>query len=89
MKIILTGATGFLGKHLLCEFNALKIQVDTVGRTKENTFQYDLVQDSKIYLGDADYDMIVHNAGKAHFVPKNEAEGKVFFDVNVSGTEKL
>jgi len=89
MKLILTGATGFLGKHLLCEFNALKIQVDTVGRTKENTFQYDLVQDSKISLGDADYDMIVHNAGKAHFVPKSEAEGKVFFDVNVSGTEKL
>jgi nucleoside-diphosphate-sugar epimerase len=33
--------------------------------------------------------MVVHNAGKAHFVPQNEAEGKVFYDVNVGGTEKL
>jgi nucleoside-diphosphate-sugar epimerase len=89
MKVLLTGATGFLGKYLLAELNAQHILVDTVGRTAENTYQCDLVKDSLELPNDSSYDMVVHNAGKAHFVPQNEAEGKVFFDVNVGGTEKL
>ena len=89
MKVLLTGATGFLGKYLLSELDAQKIQVDSVGRTADNSFQCDLVKDSLELPSDAIYDMIVHNAGKAHFVPRNEAEGKVFYDVNVGGTEKL
>jgi nucleoside-diphosphate-sugar epimerase len=89
MKVLLTGATGFLGKYLLSELKAQKTEVDTVGRTAENTFQCDLAKDTLELPGDASYDMVVHNAGKAHFVPQNEAEGKVFYDVNVGGTEKL
>ena len=89
MKVLLTGATGFLGKYLLSELDAQQIQFDTVGRTAENTFQCDLAKDSLELPGDSYYDMVVHNAGKAHFVPQNEAEGKVFYDVNVGGTKKL
>jgi len=89
MKVLLTGATGFLGKYLLAEFDAQHIQVDSIGRTAENTFQCDLANDSLELPNDASYDMVVHNAGKAHFVPQNEAKGKVFYDVNVGGTEKL
>jgi nucleoside-diphosphate-sugar epimerase len=89
MKVLLTGAKGFLGKYLLSELYAQHIQVDTVGRTAENTYQCDLAKDSLELPSDASYDMVVHNAGKAHFVPRNEAEGKVFYDVNVGGTEKL
>jgi len=89
MKVLLTGATGFLGKYLLSELDAQKIQVDTVGRNVENTFQCDLAKDILELGSDSMYDMVVHNAGKAHFVPQNEAEGKVFYDVNVGGTEKL
>jgi nucleoside-diphosphate-sugar epimerase len=89
MKVLLTGATGFLGKYLLSELKAQKTEVDTVGRTAENTFQCDLAKDDLELQSDSLYDMVVHNAGKAHFVPQNEAEGKVFYDVNVGGTEKL
>jgi nucleoside-diphosphate-sugar epimerase len=89
MKVLLTGATGFFGKYLLSELNTQHIQVDKVGRTAENTFQCDLAKDSLELPNDASYDMVVHNAGKAHFVPQNEAQGKVFYDVNVGGTEKL
>jgi nucleoside-diphosphate-sugar epimerase len=89
MKVLLTGATGFLGKFLLSELEAQQIEVDTIGRSSENTFQCDLAKDSLELPSDASYDMVVHNAGKAHFVPQNEAEGKVFYDVNVGGTEKL
>jgi nucleoside-diphosphate-sugar epimerase len=89
MKVLLTGATGFLGKYLLSELNAQHIQVDSIGRTVENTYQCDLSNDILTLPSDSAYDMVVHNAGKAHFVPQNEAEGKVFYDVNVGGTEKL
>ncbi len=89
MKVLLTGATGFLGKYLLSELEARKIQADTVGRSSESTFQCDLSEDDMTLPRDVNYEMVIHNAGKAHFVPKNEAEGKVFFDVNVGGTEKL
>lgn len=89
MKVLLTGASGFLGKYLLAELDAQEIQVDTIGRTAENTFQCDLAKDSLELPNDVLYDMVVHNAGKAHFVPQNEAEGKVFYGVNVGGTEKL
>jgi nucleoside-diphosphate-sugar epimerase len=89
MKVLLTGASGFLGKYVLAEFDSQNIQVDTVGRTAQNTFQCDFAKDRLELPSDALYDMVVHNAGKAHFVPQNEAEGKVFYDVNVGGTEKL
>ena len=89
MKVLLTGATGFLGKYLLSVLNAQKIQVDSVGRNVENTFQCDLAEDSLALPSDAIYDMVVHNAGKAHFVPRNEKENQEFYDVNLGGTEKL
>jgi nucleoside-diphosphate-sugar epimerase len=89
MKVLLTGASGFLGKYLLAELEAQTIEVDTIGRTAENTFQCDLAKDRLELPVDSSYDMVFHNAGKAHFVPQNEAEGKVFYDVNVGGTEKL
>jgi len=89
MKVLLTGATGFLGNYLLSELNAQKTEVYTIGRTADNTIPCDLAKDSLELPSDASYDMVVHNAGKAHFVPQNEAEGKVFYDVNVGGTEKL
>jgi nucleoside-diphosphate-sugar epimerase len=33
--------------------------------------------------------MIVHNAGKAHLVPRNEKENKEFYEVNLNGTRHL
>lgn len=35
------------------------------------------------------YDIVLHAAGKAHSVPKTEAEKQVFFDVNLQGTKNL
>ena len=35
------------------------------------------------------YDVVLHAAGKAHTVPKTEAEAQVFFDVNYQGTVNL
>lgn len=35
------------------------------------------------------YDVILHAAGKAHSVPKTEAERQVYFDVNLQGTKNM
>jgi nucleoside-diphosphate-sugar epimerase len=35
------------------------------------------------------FDLVIHTAGKAHSVPKNEKEKLSFFDVNVQGTLNL
>jgi nucleoside-diphosphate-sugar epimerase len=35
------------------------------------------------------YDVVLHACGKAHTVPKTEAEKQVFFDVNYQGTVNL
>ena len=35
------------------------------------------------------FDIVLHAAGKAHTVPRTEAEKKVFFDVNYQGTVNL
>ena len=35
------------------------------------------------------YDVVFHAAGKAHSIPKTEAEKQAFFDVNLQGTKNL
>ncbi len=89
MKVLLTGATGFLGKYLLSELDDQQIQVDTIGRSVVNTYQCDLAKDSLELPSDGSYDMVIHNAGMAHKVPKTVAESKAFFEVNVGGIKNL
>ncbi len=87
MKILLTGASGFLGKHIYSHFLALNDQVDTLGRGENNEVFADLTQD--ILPIKEDYDIVVHCAGKAHSIPRNDEERRAFFEVNLEGTKKL
>lgn len=82
MHILLTGSSGFLGKHLQKE---IKGSFVTIGRG-DATIVCDLSTQIPI-LPNAD--MVIHCAGKAHSVPKTNAEKQAFFDVNVKGTENL
>ncbi|MES2828423.1 MAG: NAD-dependent epimerase/dehydratase family protein [Bacteroidota bacterium] len=82
MKVILTG-NGFLGKVIVEHFKREDITV--LGRTSGNII-CDLANEIP-QLEPAD--LVIHTAGKAHSVPKNIKEGKVFFDVNVQGTANL
>lgn len=85
MKILLTGASGFLGKILKEELTPFH-EIITLGRKPENDISNDLRKEIPEV---PEVDMIIHAAGKAHVIPKTEQEKKEFFKVNEKGTENL
>ncbi|MGY0408579.1 MAG: NAD-dependent epimerase/dehydratase family protein [Polaribacter sp.] len=87
MKALVTGASGFLGKHIVSELKRLNYAIDTIGRKKSATFTTDLSIESPSLS--KQYDLVVHVAGKAHVVPKTEEEKRQLFDVNLTGTRHL
>lgn len=85
MRILLTGASGFLGGHLL-EYLVVEHEVVALGRSDANDIRCDLSTGIPVLSAT---DMVVHAAGKAHVVPKTEEERKAFWDVNLTGTRNL
>lgn len=82
--ILVTGANGFLGKHI-CQ--AIPAQdLCTLSRTDEQ-LPVDLIQ--PFTLPDRAYRTVIHAAGKAHSLPRTEAEKQAFYDVNTQGTAHL
>lgn len=87
MKVLFSGATGFLGKNII-PLLPRDFDVKTVGRSAENHFQADLSMDPLSFPEEA-FDVVIHAAGKAHSVPKTEKEKHLFHDVNYIGTVRL
>lgn len=85
MKILLTGASGFLGKSMLSSWSS-QHEVITLGRDESNLIQIDLSREKPSL---PTVDMVVHAAGKAHIVPKTDQEKQEFFEVNLQGTRHL
>jgi len=83
-KILITGATGFLGTAITNEFNSK--EVITLGRTTNCTIACDLAQQVPSLPM---CNVVIHCAGKAHSVPKTKEEQQEFFDVNFQGTKNL
>lgn len=84
MNILLTGGRGFLGFHLM---DGLKNhQVWTLGRHSDDTIRADISNEIPALPAS---DLVIHAAGKAHMVPRNEQEAKLFWDINLTGTRKL
>ena len=96
MKLLLTGYPGFLSTSIKEWFDSQGWIVDTLGllpypENLQSTGAHlvcNLVKEIP-QLSSNDYDLVIHAAGKAHVVPRNEAERKSFFDVNVTGTQHL
>ena len=89
MRILITGASGFLGSYILAHLNSVGIEFLTIGRSSANDVFCDLKYEVPQIGVDEMFDMVVHNAGMAHIVPKNEPQVKHFFEVNVGGTKNL
>jgi nucleoside-diphosphate-sugar epimerase len=84
MNILITGSGGFLGKELvnhLSSFSIFKLN------RSSGDYQCDL---SKVIPSfQESFDLVLHNAGKAHRVPRTNEEIDDFYKVNVVGTINL
>ena len=86
MKLLFTGASGFLGNNVRPLLEGM-YDVTTVGLLPQDDYIVNIakeIPDLRVR-----YDIVLHAAGKAHSVPKTEAEKQVFFDVNLQGTKNL
>lgn len=85
-KLLFTGASGFLGCNIrpILEKN---YDVHTIGLTDNDDIKINLAKE--IPLINTYYDVVLHACGKAHVVPKTEAEKQAFYDVNYQGTVNL
>ena len=86
MNLLFTGASGFLGNNLK-PILSQTYSIKTLGLTDEDDIKINLAQAVPQIIDS--FDIVLHAAGKAHTVPRTEAEKKVFFDVNYQGTVNL
>lgn len=87
-KILLTGASGFLGKHIYNYLKQQEIEIISIGRSPLNDIVCDLSIEVPFLDSDA-LSLVIHAAGKAHSIPKTAEEKEQFFSVNLQGTENL
>lgn len=85
-ELLFTGGTGFLGKNVM-PLLQMDYEVTTCGITPEDQIIVNLAKEIPEF--DRHYDIVLHACGKAHVVPKTEAERQAFFDVNYQGTVNL
>lgn len=85
-KLLFTGGTGFLGHNVM---PALKQQyeVTTCGIAPDDMIKVDLAKD--VPELPCQFDVVLHACGKAHVLPKTDADKQAFYDVNFQGTVNL
>ncbi len=85
-KLLFTGASGFLGYNIRPILEK-QYDVHTIGLTDDDDIKFNLAKE--VPPINTHYDVVLHAAGKAHTVPKTDAEKQVFYDVNYQGTVNL
>lgn len=85
-KLLFTGASGFLGYNIRLILEKT-YDVHTIGLTDDDDIKINMAKE--VPPINTHYDVVLHAAGKAHTVPKTEAEAQVFYDVNYQGTVNL
>ncbi len=85
-KLLFTGGTGFLGKNVM-PLLTQQYDVTTCGITPDDLLKANLAKEVPELL--EKYDVVLHACGKAHVVPKTDAEKQAFYDVNYQGTVNL
>lgn len=83
MRILLTGASGFLGRIIAEELKDHKvIPLSNSGSGIRADLSCEVPSLPVL-------DLVIHAAGKAHLVPRTDDEKRAFVDVNVNGTRNL
>ena len=85
-RLLFTGGTGFLGKNIM-PLLTKTYEVVTCGISPDDAIKANLAKEAPKF--DQHFDVVLHACGKAHVVPKTEAEKQAFFDVNYQGTVNL
>lgn len=85
-KLLFTGASGFLGYNIRPILEKRYV-VHTIGLTDNDDIKINLAKELPSI--NSHCDVVLHAAGKAHTVPKTDAEKQVFYDVNYQGTVNL
>lgn len=85
-KLLFTGGTGFLGKNVM-PLLTRQYEVTTCGITPDDMLIANLAKEVPVLP--EQYDVVLHACGKAHVVPRTEAEKQAFYDVNYQGTINL
>lgn len=85
-KLLITGATGFLGKNILYVLKKIDYKITTLGNSTTDIVCNISLEIPKLPHS---FDLIIHAAGKAHVVPKSDLEIQEFYNVNVKGTQNL
>jgi len=85
-KLLFTGASGFIGYNIR-PLLVKNYDVHTIGLTDDDDIKFNLAKGEPPI--NTHYDLVLHAAGKAHTVPKTDAEKQVFYDVNYQGTANL
>src|SRR5688572_7534659 len=83
---LVTGASGFLGRHVLHALLHAGAEVTALSRTAVDQYRTviaDLRTPELTIPGT--FDVVYHAAGHAHTIPRTSAETKRFFDINVDG----
>ena len=85
-RLLFTGGTGFLGKNVM-PILTTQYEVTTCGITPDDMIKANLAKELPCFP--EKYDVVLHACGKAHVVPKTDAEKQAFYDVNYQGTVNL
>ncbi len=101
MRVLITGATGFIGTHLVQKLVAEGYQCRCLVRKDSNLdtlkdisdqldlFEGELTQKSSLEGVGKDIDAVVHLAAVGHVAAISEESLKIFIDINVYGTKNL
>jgi nucleoside-diphosphate-sugar epimerase len=84
--ILLTGDNGFLGRHIKKAFTSQSVLFQTLNRTNAD-YIVDLYTTAPTFS--SRFETVIHCAGAAHKVPKNQLESNFLYDTNVKSTEHL
>lgn len=90
--ILITGATGFVGRALTRELSLRGISYKATSRTSHHDFHHVKVIDGQTNWKDilTGVDSIIHLAARAHVLREDAADpSRAFFSINTEGTQNL
>jgi len=94
-QVMVTGANGFIGQHMVNRLLSLGVKVHALVRRRKirfadevEVFEGDISNSDVVKRAVAGVDAVIHLAGKAHDLSGRD-EAKDYFEVNIEGTRNL